>query len=268
MRGHLALVGLALMGSLVPRVSYSQDSQMVRGTVLDDATGEPVPAAQIVLRQSRGGAVGTAFADSLGTFEFQVAEPGDYFLRVSRIGYPATDSPPFDLRPSETIEVTFRISAEAVLLAPLSVDFRSRSRLGRDEFANRCAQYDGTCFDPVHIALLEPIETTDVFRTVPGLIVVPGDPMRGIMGGPTQVHRIGSGCLAIFLDFNPIPIAFSRGRTLMTPGVQGFGSAGGVRTIMDGLSLDMALPVRAVRAIEVYRDYDELPQDLLDGPRG
>jgi hypothetical protein len=205
--------------------------------------------------------------DEVGDFSIRVPEPGSYRLAVSRIGYPTTGSPAFEVSPEEQIEVTFRLDPAAVLLSPLTVEARSGARRGRDDFARRCAEYEeGRCLDPISVALLEPTLATDLFWRIPGIIVAP---MYGATG-PMALSQIGGGCLTIFIDHNPTPFDVTMRRRLMTPGVRGLGSDGvGIRKLFGGMfALDEVLSALEVRAVEVYMDWDEIPRDFLDGPKG
>jgi hypothetical protein len=77
-------VYLFLVASLAaPHVASSQDTSVIRGTVVDAQTLEPIPHAFVGLLGSQSGVL----ADSVGTFSIVLDPSPTYRLRVSQIGY-------------------------------------------------------------------------------------------------------------------------------------------------------------------------------------
>ncbi len=70
-----------------------------------------------------------------------VPGPGRYRIRAQRIGYAATTSTPLDLGQSESVTVEFRVSAQAVPLAPITVVAPGRATMP-DPFLERRRYYE------------------------------------------------------------------------------------------------------------------------------
>jgi outer membrane receptor for ferrienterochelin and colicins len=60
---------------------------LLRGVVLDRATGGPVPGAQVVVRDRQGTTVRAGYSGAEGQFRFSGVSPGEYSVEVGRIGF-------------------------------------------------------------------------------------------------------------------------------------------------------------------------------------
>jgi hypothetical protein len=100
-------------------------AQIVRGTVVDSASGRPVPGSTVQVTDSSGTRVGTILADADGRFVFRVPRAGRYALRVQRIGYRASATTQFDVAVGETVERHLTASAIPVQLAAVRVSAAS-----------------------------------------------------------------------------------------------------------------------------------------------
>jgi hypothetical protein len=111
---------LLLLASLATPAS----AQVVRGKVLDAATGDPVPQAEVTATTVEGRGAGRTRAGTDGSFTLDLRAPGTIRLRAERSGYrpTLTDTLPVDAR--ETLEVELRLSATAVAIEPLRVTAR------------------------------------------------------------------------------------------------------------------------------------------------
>lgn len=259
-----ALVASVTIMLVAPTVALSQT---IRGRVLDSESDLPIAGARVVLLGATGGPSGAVSADDDGGFEIQAGAAGTFRLRVERIGYPQSTSPEIVLAASEVVEVTFRLDPQAILLAPLTVEARRGADLGRQQFTRRCEFGEGICLDPIHIALAEPSFPTDLFRTVPTLIV---DMMNGGL-----VRRItGGGCLMTFLNNEPKPIMSSVPRRMSTVGVisganpRRSGRSFSMGSTMWDNALDRRVPATAIRGVEIYLNPEDVPREIMDGPRG
>jgi TonB-linked SusC/RagA family outer membrane protein len=86
-RVRSALAALALVvGAGLPAVAAAQQNDTISGRVMDFATSQPIPRAQI---QLVGTGRGTATAED-GRYRIVGVTPGTYQLRVIRIGYQAS----------------------------------------------------------------------------------------------------------------------------------------------------------------------------------
>ncbi len=100
----LSVVIFLVLGA---QFAFGQEKGTIRGVVTDKATGEPLPAANIVVV---GTMMGTT-TDADGAFILEVPA-GEYTLRVSYIGY-ETKEQKVSVKPGETVNVNFAIG-EAV----------------------------------------------------------------------------------------------------------------------------------------------------------
>jgi hypothetical protein len=179
-------------------------AQVVSGRLIDDATGEAVAGAQIALLGPDDRTKAGAISSDDGSFLLRADEHGWYRLRGQRLGYATTTSPPLDLVENDRLEVEFRLAAEAIPLAPLTVVAQSRRaeprspRLERWDYYWRKDLYgDKSGFG--HFLEGEDLRSTafsvtDMVRQVPGLY-------HRSRGGRNVVitDRRGQPC-ALFID--------------------------------------------------------------------
>jgi hypothetical protein len=272
----LAPVVLALVAVVLSAAAAS--AQEVRGRVLDDETRRPIADAEVTLFNASNERVASVLTNERGEFIVRARRAGRHLLKVERIGYALNTSPRFDLTPSEILEIEFRLKAQGILLAPLTVIGRRSIELGREGFARRLGLGTGVLFDPVQVALLEPEKTSDVFRYVDGIRVTPR------ADGEFSIETLrGWGCLAIFLDHSPDPLMLTTGgsNALLTAGATGAprgaasGGGGTLRGTRAGAALAATadvvrldfLDVKQIRGIEVYRSYNEVPRELRQSYR-
>jgi hypothetical protein len=98
------------------------DAQVVRGWVLDAESDIPVAGVTVSLVDASDQVARTVVsADADGGFVIAAPAAGTYTLRGQHIGYGVTSSPPFPVPPDDTVRVQFRISAQPIALASLTV---------------------------------------------------------------------------------------------------------------------------------------------------
>jgi hypothetical protein len=116
---HVATVALACvaLATAAPRLP----AQIVRGTVVEDATRAPVPGAVVVLLDAGGRGVGRAFTDEGGRFAVAAGGAGRFAVRSQRIGFRSTTTAPFELGAGELRELRIAASAVPVRLADVRV---------------------------------------------------------------------------------------------------------------------------------------------------
>jgi hypothetical protein len=101
-------------------------AQIVRGRVVDLATGGALPGAHVVLVDTSGHDGASALTSDDGRFAIRAPDGGRYALRVQRIGYSSTRSDPFELGALETIEQQIAAPSVSVRLETIAVNERSR----------------------------------------------------------------------------------------------------------------------------------------------
>jgi hypothetical protein len=138
----MEMVVAALALAAVPQGAIAQ---VLRGRVIDHASGAVLSGAQMDVIDERGSQIARTATDTEGRFELRAPRSGAYRLRASLIGYETFTSDPLDLGVRETVELLLYLSVEPVPLTPVIVRTRSdRSRL--TEFERRKAQGLGGYF--------------------------------------------------------------------------------------------------------------------------
>src|SRR5689334_15890787 len=119
--GALSLVGAGQLAA-----------QVVRGTVsLPDST-TPLPGAIVTATDVRGAATARALTGARGDFTLRLPAPGQYTLKVLRIGFRPTQGPSVSAS-SESVDVgRIVFAAEAVNLEAISVRDRSTCQVKAD----------------------------------------------------------------------------------------------------------------------------------------
>lgn len=120
------LLPLALV-LMLPAAALAQAVGMVRGTVVDAATGAPVPAAQVRLAERHR--VEPTHDD--GTFALRDIPTGSYSLTVQRLGYsPLTQR--IEVRSGDTLSLRLELRQAAVRLGPQVVTGTLTTRAGEE----------------------------------------------------------------------------------------------------------------------------------------
>jgi hypothetical protein len=191
-------VGVAIvLGAFAFTVS-GVTGQVIRGTVVDAATLRGIRDVEVTLTDSAGVQPRKVVTDSVGLFRFALDGAGSYGLRAERLGYAATSVSVVQVERAEEVEIQLKMGVEAIPLEPLVVVTRRPERLGRlGEFYDRLEWMGklgtGRFITREQIEARNPSETTDLFRTVPGLRVTGS---RNVV-----VTRAGAGCPpAVYID--------------------------------------------------------------------
>lgn len=173
-------------------------AQDVRGTVLEEGTGRPIPEAVVTLVNSQGLRTARTLAGADGTFSFRVPQPDGYQLRAERVGYRGVSSPYVTLAPGDSVVLELRMSTRTVILAPLTVvaggDVLRDRVLAAFEYRRR--RTSGRFVGPEQIERIRPYYTTDVLQQVP-FVDVTGGMRRSVL----LSDRRGGHCTpTVFVD--------------------------------------------------------------------
>ena len=122
-RSALALGALLLIAAPLP-------AQIVRGRVVDLATGGALPGAHVVLVDTSGHDGASALTSDDGRFAIRAPDAGRYIVRVQRIGYTSTRSDPIQLGAQETVEQQIAAPSISVRLDAITVNERARCSTG------------------------------------------------------------------------------------------------------------------------------------------
>ncbi|MFL5385974.1 MAG: carboxypeptidase regulatory-like domain-containing protein [Longimicrobiaceae bacterium] len=99
-------------------------AQILRGKVLDAATGAGVPAVAVRALTPEGRDVGHDRTGADGTFSFQLRVPATVRIEAQRTGYRPTMTGELPVGLRETVDVEVRLSAAAIAIEPLRVTAR------------------------------------------------------------------------------------------------------------------------------------------------
>lgn len=189
---------LAISFSIVTPWFGGIAAQALSGQVIDDATGQPVAGVAVQLEDS-GRVVVQTVTDSSGSFGLR-PPPGEYDLRVQRLGYQTVVHPRMTFAGSDTIQLAIRIGTDAVPLDPISVVVRDANdaRLEHRGFYDRRERYQhlsARFLTRADIEARNPGQPTDLFQNIPGVRVV-------TVGRARQIRtRAGGRCMPdLYLD--------------------------------------------------------------------
>ncbi len=203
----------------------------ITGQVMESTSGQPIVGARVALLDARGLTVTTGETDASGAFHLPVRQPGAHRLRAERVGYQRSLSPPLSVLPDDTLRVEMRMSADALVLEPLTVVASSR-RLMRDaqlaEFEYRRQNSGwGRFLGPQDIRRINAFQASDVLQHVPFVQVSGSALQRSVT---LRHRRLGGSCLpTVYVD-------------------------GHYRRMDGGIPLDALVSGSTIAAVEVYQD--------------
>ena len=118
---------VCLLLFVVP-VGSTEAQQVVFGTVTESGSGRTIEGAMVVLLAGDQ-VVARTLSAADGSFMLSVKRPGQYELRVDRIGYSSTLSGSFDVAPGATVERRIETSVRPIVLSGLDVTGARRCEL-------------------------------------------------------------------------------------------------------------------------------------------
>ncbi len=176
------LAGLLALGS-VPSTLSAQWPGEIRGQVIDELSGRPVPAADVQLLPGASRALTTAG----GAFHFRGLEPGRYTIRAGALGY-ATTSVDVDVLNGVVLGVQVVLPPAALSVPSVDVSLTADAAgvitLGADRIRSTVGS-----------------TAADVLRGVPGVLIV-----TTAAGGPQTPTIRGSGTDAVLVLVDGVPI--------------------------------------------------------------
>ena len=173
-------------------------AQVIRGTVRDARTAEPVMLAYVGLLAPGRELVVAGLADRYGSFSLNAPAAGSYFLYVARMGYKSVIDGLFQVGEDGVFELQVGLTRAALELEDLVVEAEEqRSKLELVGFMERAAIGRGTFLIGEEIQAIALDKITDAFRNIPGLDVVTARPFVGpeAMRNPEiRIRRGGGEC--------------------------------------------------------------------------
>ncbi|HEX6747115.1 MAG TPA: carboxypeptidase regulatory-like domain-containing protein [Longimicrobium sp.] len=152
-------------------------AQIIGGRVMDRTSNEPIKDVIVEVLNADGRTLNRGRTDRDGFFVFELRSPGAYRIRTQRIGYRTNTSEPMDVQLRQTVQVEVKLSTGDVELEPIRVTAKSEpphSRaLEQEGFFDRERIGFGKFLTQYEIQQRAPLETSEVFRGVPGVGLVP-----------------------------------------------------------------------------------------------
>jgi len=100
----------------VASVTATARAQVIRGTVRDVVTHQPIPKVNVGLLDARDSAVATATTTDSGKFSFKAPRPGTYALNLRHIAYTELTTTRADMIAGDTVTITIDMAANGVML--------------------------------------------------------------------------------------------------------------------------------------------------------
>lgn len=172
--GFGLLAGPRIANAQGPPRGGASDSVSVTGRLLDRASGDEISNATIFFLSATDTAevIWRGEAARSGRFRSGPIPVATYELRVEALGFPTLQQE-IEFTGGGEIDLRIELVPEAVELEPLVVTARRQTRLERNGFYDRRRLGMGRTRTREEIEALNPFRFSDIFRTIPGVQVVP-----------------------------------------------------------------------------------------------
>lgn len=255
------IIALATLGLTAPLAA--QDSTVVlRGRVIDARTLAPVPGVAVALTSGRD-TVGRATSDDGGFYAARFRADGRVVAHFGLLGYRrdslALDGARSAARPAR-LDVAMTPLREPVVLAT------ARVTAPRSAMEARARRAGGAFLGPADIARLAPTRTSDLLRSVTGLVVRDENGVvRVATGRVVQPRALGAAArrpTAAGADSTGDPLEGARPPNGGRPCVMRIGVDG--KIMPEEFTVD-EVPVSDVAAVEIYRGAATMPVEFSSG---
>ncbi|HKP77264.1 MAG TPA: carboxypeptidase regulatory-like domain-containing protein [Longimicrobiaceae bacterium] len=240
-----APVRLPVVALFLLSAATSARAQILRGRVIDNASGEGVATATVEALAA-GRSAGRARTAVDGKFEVRLRAPGTFQLLAQRTGYSASTTSDVPVAVRETVYVEIRVAAAPMQLDPLRVTARvappRRRTLERTGFYDRERMGIGRFFRREDFERYQHLSTSRVLSRAPGVIVQGAGPREYVVFTRSSISgalvRSGAGyCMPLlYLD--------------------------GVR-ISSASALNEVAGAANVEAVELYQSAAEIPVEYV-----
>jgi hypothetical protein len=206
-------------------------AQTVRATVTDAGTGAPVAETLVRVEAADGSLLGAVFtrADGTAILRLRQRDAGTVRVMAQRGGFdPASQSVVVEAR--GTAGVQLRMAQRPFSMDTLEVIARSEDERGREGFERRRLMHDGVFLDSAYLDRRGGLRLADLVVDVPGLST-----WAGPYGRFARTNR-GWRCMVPLIDGRRVPTG-------------------------EGRVLDQMIYPSDVVAMEVYREFDEVPAE-------
>lgn len=225
----------------------AQAQTLVRGILLDAASGGPIPDGMVVISANRGRWQRAIQADSVGCFEFADVSPGPYRIRATRVGYRDAVGD-LALSADSVVDLEIRLAVATVVLEPVTVTSRSTRDVSPvlRGFYDRMQNGAGRFISREEIEARQPVRITDMLRNIPNLR--PSAQRMGSSGTSFSQGSNSDRCSVVF---------FVDGMRVNEPNVGGMRSSARHDPPID----DYVNP-EEVEGIEIYRGESDTPAEF------
>lgn len=178
-----AMTGALKPGSMRGQQSADSARIVLRGSVRDGATGEPIAGASV-----RASTSVASVTDDHGAFALEVSTRGTVTLHVARLGY---DSLTVDIDASSANRATIELHRTAQTLDTVAVATRATSWSPKLEgFEQRLARQNGGTFSTRQdIVERRPLAVSELVRRAPGVRLVDSNGCALVCIGPGEQDR-------------------------------------------------------------------------------
>lgn len=162
--------GAFLFASLLVFPTFAQTPTLIRGTIIDAQTHQPIPIVNVVVKGTPYGAA----TDSAGHFELRNLPADLYVLEFRHVAYKKRIHV-LALKPSERVTFTVELEEEAITIPEVEIT-------SKPEEARRIAQtYASTIITAQHIESIGAKKLSDVLQSFePGMQPNPSSRRRGL----------------------------------------------------------------------------------------
>ncbi len=188
----------AVSGPTFSAITVQRGNASLTGRVLN-ANGNPVVGARVDVI----GTPGATLTRQSGEFSLDSLPSGTQSLVVRQLGYAPVEQS-VELSTRAAARVTVIMTKPAQVLNPVVITAEAEAGLDRVGFTRRKKSSGGTFITADDLMKRAPNLLTDVFRTVPGLRVVP-------VGNDYQIEssrNVMGGCVTYWVDGSPFEAMF------------------------------------------------------------
>jgi hypothetical protein len=229
MRGRAAACGVAFASccGAALAVPAAAAAQVISGVVIEDGTDAPIAGALVeLLEQGSRAAQRSATTAAGGEFRLALPGAGEYRLRISRIGYLPVTTAMYTLAAGDSIHERLSMPRAPVALDTLRVERRDGRLTGFDKVMRRQRENNGIFIPGAIFEMADPPYPSQYLQYLIGALFTTS-------GG--ELRMPGARCTVLWID------EWHRPRSLS--------------------SLDQ-IPVSEFAAIEVYRTFRDVPEEL------
>ena len=236
----------AVMAASVLLTAAPAHAQLVRGTVTDGLSGQPVAGATVEVLNPDSSLRAASATCADGGFLMR-PESGTFLLRVDRRGFTTVWSKALTLSAHDTLSFEIHLPRSAITLESLDVVGEPSGTLDPSGFYNRKSGGWGKFIGPEVGAKIHPTQVADVVNISLGFYSYPA------RGGPiTRMENRGRYCSpTVYLDRALVAKGTSTPNTFMYR-----------RSPETGVQLDLLVSANLIRAVEIYSNPTEAPAEF------